>query len=116
MQNGHCQELVKFFMDVNSYPSIDQIKKRVRGILGHPNDTKAREAVGHPRYNKLINTVSADPITTITSSCQCPPQMVLPCDVVHYSFPLAPPVRLPKGWPMLAGWYWLQWHAWQPMM
>ena len=59
-QQDEIVKIVKEFVNFNPFPSMDQIKQAVRGMLKVTSDTRAKEQVGHARYTKLVETVSAD--------------------------------------------------------
>ena len=46
-----------FFVDYCPYPNIDEVKKAVCKFLKVRNDMKAKEMVGHGKYQKLMGTV-----------------------------------------------------------
>ena len=54
-----CANICLRFMETIPWPNLEQVKQALRGVLDVTSDTGAKEKVGHEKYNKLIDNVSA---------------------------------------------------------
>ena len=59
MQTEDCKEICKHLVDFKPYPSTEQVKAMVHYKLDVTSKTRAKKAVGHAKYYKIISMVSA---------------------------------------------------------
>ena len=92
VQQKDCKDAAVSLLNKYGYASMDQVKQQVREFLKVPTGTKAKQAVGHKRYMKMVETVRARLQRTAVLCQPCPLSWCFPS--VHQLYlPCAPLTR-----------------------